>query len=327
MASPFLSILREAFAWIRYKFSGDGWFQPKNRFLFLTIGFMVLFSVFIFARDLFNSSSGKLERQLSMNILGRELADTFTHQPIYYAGYQVIPEDHVWLIAYKLGKNIDTIFSANDIRKDNPLRVGQKLRIPHVDGIFQIVKEGDTLKSIASNRNISEASILRYNRLTKDSLLTNGMELFLPGARYTRSQLIARTGTLLRTPIPNGWFRITSPYGWRYDPFTGEARFHYGIDLGAPTGTPVYAAMGGTVVHASPHSGYGLLVAIQHPNGFTTRYAHLDRTLVKTGDSVKAGSHIAAVGTSGRATGPHLYFEVLQSGRYINPLDVTDILF
>lgn len=313
--------------WLRENFSRQEGYAPKNRFLYLSIGFLVLFSGFIFFRDLFHSSADRLEKKLSANLFGAELADASRLDPIYFATYSVIPEDHVWLIAYKLGKNIDTIFSVNDIRRDNPLYVGQKLRIPHIDGIYQTFREGQTLESIASNRGISVSGIRRYNHLTQDETPTNGAVLFLPGARYSRSELIARTGTMLRTPIPNGWFRITSPYGWRYDPFTGEARFHYGIDLGAAQGTPVYSASSGTVVYASPHSGYGLLVAIEHPNGFVTRYAHLDRTMVKVGDSVRTGSQIAAVGTSGRATGPHLYFEVLQSGRYINPLDVTDILF
>ncbi len=115
--------------------------------------------------------------------------------------------------------------------------------------------------------------------------------------------------------------RLTSGFGVRKDPIDGTQRTHHGIDLGAPTGTPIHASGEGRVVYAGPRGGYGNLVVIDHGNGFKTRYAHCDTVQVEVGQAVKSGDEIAAVGNTGRSTGPHLHFEVRHDDTPVDPAD------
>lgn len=121
----------------------------------------------------------------------------------------------------------------------------------------------------------------------------------------------------LRMPV-NG--AITSKFGTRRDPIHGQHRSHKGIDIAAPRGTPIEAAATGTVVFSGRQRGYGKTVIVELADGRRTRYAHADKLLVQAGDEVRAGQVIATVGSTGRATGPHLHFEVTENGRAVNPL-------
>lgn len=118
-------------------------------------------------------------------------------------------------------------------------------------------------------------------------------------------------------PVRHG--EVTSTFGYRVDPFTGQAAFHSGIDFAGPTGTDIYAVAPGVVVHAGMENGYGNAVEIDHGNGYVTRYGHAERLLVKQGDRVAKDQLIAYMGTSGRSTGPHLHYEVLRDGKQIDP--------
>ena len=112
---------------------------------------------------------------------------------------------------------------------------------------------------------------------------------------------------------------VGSGFGFRADPFTGRTALHTGLDFPADVGTPIQAAAGGVVLSAGPHPQYGQLVELDHGNGLVTRYAHTSRMMVKQGDLIKRGQVIAAVGTTGRSTGPHLHFEVLVEGVQQDP--------
>lgn len=118
-------------------------------------------------------------------------------------------------------------------------------------------------------------------------------------------------------PVPMGYY--SSNYGYRLDPFTGRQTFHTGVDLIAPPGTAVVAAAGGVVSNVAFVSEYGNIVDVDHDNGLTTRYAHLSKSMVRVGDVVMKGQNIAQVGATGRATGPHLHFEVREKGIPLNP--------
>jgi len=124
---------------------------------------------------------------------------------------------------------------------------------------------------------------------------------------------------LLPTARPVAEDVRASGFGWRLDPFTGQTAMHEGIDFIAEPGTPILAAAAGIVASAERHPQYGNLIEIDHGKGLTTRYAHASAMLVKAGEFVKRGQHIAAVGSTGRSTGPHLHFEVRINGVAQNP--------
>ncbi|TEB10223.1 Murein DD-endopeptidase MepM [Pelotomaculum propionicicum] len=123
------------------------------------------------------------------------------------------------------------------------------------------------------------------------------------------------------SPLGENWRgMVTSEFGYRTDPFTGESKGHTGIDLGAPNGTPIRAALDGTVQFVRyQNTGYGYHLAVDHGGGFVTLYGHCSKILVAEGQAVKAGDIIAQVGSTGRSTGPHLHFEVRINGEMKNP--------
>ncbi|MCP3057786.1 M23 family metallopeptidase [Myxococcus sp. K38C18041901] len=114
-----------------------------------------------------------------------------------------------------------------------------------------------------------------------------------------------------------GW--VTSDFGQRVDPYTADRVMHSGLDIAAPHGKEVYSPSDGTVVFAGLEGGYGNVIVVDHGYGIKTRYGHLAKMLVKAGDRVKRGALIAAVGNTGRSTGPHLHYEVRVNGIPQNP--------
>ncbi|MDQ3071346.1 MAG: M23 family metallopeptidase [Acidobacteriota bacterium] len=115
-----------------------------------------------------------------------------------------------------------------------------------------------------------------------------------------------------------GW--LTSDFGGRRDPFTGGSDFHAGLDISADTGRPVRATADGTINQAGVSGNYGNMVLVQHRFGLSTRYGHLSRLAVTSGQAVRRGDVIGYVGSTGRSTSPHLHYEVLLNGQAINPL-------
>lgn len=128
------------------------------------------------------------------------------------------------------------------------------------------------------------------------------------------------TGVSIPSRAPLAASTTTSSYGMRNHPVLGGMRAHKGIDLAAPTGTPVYATADGIVERADRFSSYGLYVAIEHGGDLETRYAHMSRLAVAAGEHVKKGDIIGYVGTTGRSTGPHLHYEVRVAGEAVNPI-------
>ena len=119
-------------------------------------------------------------------------------------------------------------------------------------------------------------------------------------------------------PVP-GHSRVSSPYGWRNHPIFGNKRFHSGIDIPAPTGSKAAAADNGTVIHAGWLGGYGNAIIIDHGEGVSTLYGHLNSIEVGSGQAVTRGQRIAGVGSTGNSTGPHVHFEVRVNGKHTSP--------
>jgi len=128
-----------------------------------------------------------------------------------------------------------------------------------------------------------------------------------------------RTQASVPSSMPLQGFVMTSDYGTRTHPILGGRRNHKGIDLAAPTGTPVYASADGLVSRAEPYSTYGNYIQIEHGGELQTRYAHLSGYAVMAGQSVRKGDLIGYVGSTGRSTGPHLHYEVRVAGEAVDP--------
>jgi len=188
-----------------------------------------------------------------------------------------------------------------------------------MDGIPYTVRSGDSLSKISASMGVPLEAILDANDIQSD-IINAGMTLFIPGARMKREDLRLALGELFIYPVRGA--RLSSSFGWRLDPFgSGVRRHHAAIDLSAPQGTLVRAAMEGRVSALSFDRTYGNYIVISHSGGFQTLYAHLHSTTVKKGDQVSQGAQIGTVGNTGYSTGPHLHFAVFKNNRAVNPLD------
>jgi len=242
-------------------------------------------------------------------------------QPVSYQNYKVQKGDTISGIAKKFGlTNISTLIAVNDIGNVRSLCAGQKLKIPSIDGITYKVKTGDSIASIAAKNNISQEAILDVNDLSSD-ILQAGQIIFLPGAKLDQKTLSLAMGDQFIYPIKAA-YRMSSAFGPRLDPITGKKSYHKGQDFACPTGTPIYASMGGTVIFSGESWLYGKHIIIDHGNGYQTLYAHMSKTIASKGTYVNQGTRIGLVGNTGYSTGPHLHFTVYKNGNPVNPMSV-----
>jgi len=238
---------------------------------------------------------------------------------LLYETHSIQSGDLIGNLAINFGLNEDTILSVNSIRNSRLLQIGHVLRIPNQDGILSVVLEDDTLETIAE-RYSADAEAIRVANQLFSYAATPGTTLFIPGGRLSWMERQEINGDLFVWPVTG---RISSPFGWRSDPFgSGRREFHNGIDIAALMGTPIRAAMGGRVSAVGFDNVLGNFVIITHPRGYRTLYAHLSRVRVRQGADVGSGQIIGDVGSTGRSTGPHLHFGVFRQGALINPRTV-----
>ncbi|MDR0378177.1 MAG: peptidoglycan DD-metalloendopeptidase family protein [Spirochaetaceae bacterium] len=242
-----------------------------------------------------------------------DLIETFS-----WLNYTVRKGDSVSRIAVNHGISMDAIIASNGITNVKRLYEGQMIKIPNMDGIPYTVKKGDSLLKIASVMNIPLAAILDANDVQSDTI-TPGSILFIPGAKMRKEDLNLALGEFFIYPIRG---RLTSPFGWRRDPISGVRRYHAALDLAAPIGTPVKAAMDGRVSTVGFNGTYGNFIILSHSGGFQTMYAHLSVTSVSNGSAVAQGAKIGEVGNTGYSTGPHLHFAVFKNSRAIDPREL-----
>jgi len=205
-------------------------------------------------------------------------------------------------IAKQYDLSTATIMGLNPQNRDRKVKVGQVLKIPPINGLAYEVKNEETYKAIAARYRIRPDVIFEHN-----GCQNRPKTVFIPGAVWKPDPIIAKVipfnipnlkeNLILETggyPLP---YRVpvTSSYGWRNNPVTGQYSFHSGIDLGASMGTPVLAAKTGKVEFAGWEGGYGNFIEIVH-NSFGTRYAHLSQIYVPQGQRVVKGQQIGRVG-------------------------------
>lgn len=188
-----------------------------------------------------------------------------------------------------------------------------------------MVAPGESLEEIAKRADVPMADLIEINGLADAADARPGRVIFVlasPGQAAAASTddgaalpPLALSGAALRWPLASGRIVVGSPFGTR------EGRPHEGIDLPAPVGTPVFAAADGRVAYAGNGiRGYGNMIVVRHAGDLLTVYAHNSVLLVTPGQPVRAGDRIALVGQSGRATGPHLHFEVRSGQIPRNPM-------
>jgi LysM repeat protein len=241
--------------------------------------------------------------------------------------YQVKAGDTVLAIAARYGLQPETIMWANSAIETNPdrLAIGDQLNILPFDGVLHVVKPGDTLSGLAAKYKVDVSKIVGYasNGLTDpSSALKIGSQIVVPdGTKPFVTPQIA-TG-VRRADAPVDAAKGSGSFSW---PTSGNItqQFwggHRAIDIGSWVGAPVKAADSGYVVLAGGgwNGGYGNHVIVDHGNGYTTLYAHLNSIFVRPGESISRGQQLGTVGNTGNSTGPHLHFEIRYQGTPRNP--------
>ena len=238
------------------------------------------------------------------------------NRALFYDSYKVQSGENISGLAISLGLNQDTIISVNKITNTRLLQTGRVLLIPNQDGILHTVRTGESLSSIAERHKVEKEAIQTANELFSDRI-SAGTDLFIPGARLDWVRLQEINGDLFVWPVRGV---ITSPYGYRRDPFnSGRRQFHTGIDIRGSHGTPVRAAMAGRVSQVGFDRVLGNYVIISHHSGYRTVYGHMSRIRVRSGAYVGTGELIGDVGSTGLSTGAHLHFAVYKNGITVNP--------
>lgn len=234
--------------------------------------------------------------------------------------YTVKDGDTLSGIAQTFGISVNTLLWANDLASGSVVRPGTELIILPVSGIRHTVARGDTLSSLAKRYGADESDIASFNGIGTAAELAAGDEIIIPGgepatpakAKTEVKRAVtkaARSGSGAASGGSSGFFSHPVPgalltqsiHGWN------------AVDLGAPSGTPIYAAAAGTVIVSKVggyNGGYGNYIVIDHGRGIQTLYSHLATDLVTVGQRVEAGERIGTVGITGAATGYHLHFEV-----------------
>jgi len=239
--------------------------------------------------------------------------------------YTVHQGDTLQSIAKMYGVSVNTIVWANNTRV---IHEGDQLVILPVSGVQYKVASGDTLVSVAKKYKADVSEVAQFNGLDDNAPLSAGQTIIIPNGEVppTAAQIATTARQKLIKSIASG--RKTEPYlggsgpnldgyyGWPVQGGIITQGLHgwNGVDIGAPTGTSVFAAAGGTVIVARSggawNGGYGNYIVVSHPNGTQTLYAHLSRVLVGVGSHVDQGDTIGRVGSTGASTGSHLHFEV-----------------
>ena len=232
--------------------------------------------------------------------------------------HTVAKGESISIISKKYNIELGTIISVNNIKNARMRNAGTTIKIPDKNGLFHKVEKGDSLSSIANKYKITLNTILDINNIDSP-VITPGQELFIPGAKMDNFALKKALGELFIYPTRG---TLSSPYGYRNDPFTGKRMMHYGIDIANEIGTPVRATYDGKVIMCGFSTVYGKYIIIKHQGTYQSLYAHLDKYRVKEGEQVVQNQIIGDMGNTGRNTGAHLHFSIYHNQQPIDPLSV-----
>lgn len=229
--------------------------------------------------------------------------------------YAVKSGDTLDRIAKRFGLRQDTIIAANNLQSASSIHSGIKLRIPNMDGISHRVRSGDSLSSLSKAYAIDITRIVDANDLAS-GVLNAGQNLFIPNARLSSASLKNFYGERFVWPARGP---ISSPFGYRANPFTGLRTYHSAMDIVVSLGTRVKATSAGTVADTGYNSVFGNYIILKHASGYQSLYGHLSNIAVKEGASVAQGAVIGLSGNTGQSTGPHLHFSIFKNGQALDP--------
>jgi len=277
-------------------------------------------------------------------------SDTITRQAVPHTTFPDRPRGEVithtveqdetlWTIAAQYDLAPETIaWSNREAIQDAPwlIQPGLPLFILPVDGVYHTVEEGETSASIAEEYGVDPSALYnQWNELEEGQSLQQGQLLVVPGGQGdeiaweppqpTPSQprySVQYSASSAAAPAPNNWFILptgsTLVSGWYFrDP---RRPTHIGLDYKCHSGDPLYAADNGVVTVAGWNGGYGIMVELNHGNGFTTRYGHFSQLIVGAGQAVHQGDLLGYCGNTGWSTGPHLHFEIRKNGVPQDPM-------
>ncbi|MDR2729603.1 MAG: M23 family metallopeptidase [Treponema sp.] len=230
--------------------------------------------------------------------------------------YRYVPGDDedIFSVAARCNVPYSAIVSLNRINNPAALESGKELLLPSCPGLFiSQAAESDLEKLLAASRMANEKYININIRTAETAVVFH----FFPGADFSRTERTYFLNSGFRFPLQT--FQLTSRYGLRQNPVTGNIVMHQGLDLAADAGTAVYAAADGIVTEIGEDPIYGIFIIITHSERWSSLYGHLQNVEILLRSKVKSGSLIGRVGSTGQSTGPHLHFELRQDGKPLDP--------
>ncbi len=269
--------------------------------------------------EVLTDSNIRIEEPITVTFEDSSGLEPVDQTELSYFVYRVKQGDMIGILAEAFNVTQDTIISANSIKQSRLIQIGQYLKIPSMPGILYTVRnDGETIDKIAASYSISADRCASVNKVSHSESLKAGTSLFLPDAKLdwvTRQEI---NGDLFVRPLKD-WYYISSPFGWRDSPITGNRSYHGGIDMAALKGTKIYAALAGRVTFAGWSETYGNYVIVTHHSGYKTLYGHMDTIKVTKGQNVTTETVLGLVGSTGMSTGPHLHFTVYKNDVAVNP--------
>lgn len=290
---------------------------------------------------IYNPETGKYERS---NSTPRQRTLSILQRIFYAAGILVILFGGIYWFLGTPSENalrienseLEARYEVLSHQLDEALGVLEDLQ-QRDDNLYRVILQTDPISPYI--RKSGYGNVNRYEHLEEmanaDMIIENSQKIdFLKRQLYIQSKSYDEIIALCKQnderlqcipaiqPVANKDLKYTaSGYGRRIDPIYKTIKFHHGMDFSANTGTPVYATGNGTVTTSGRQSGYGLTIEIDHGFDYQTLYAHLSKIMVKRGQKVKRGEIIGLVGSTGKSTGPHLHYEVINKGRKVNPVN------
>lgn len=303
--------------------------RPRFAIAFILATTLAIASIITYTKAKAKTMDTQVNNIALSNQTEQDNSDTLTkEEEIKIIIYTVKSGDTIQSIASAYNLKAQSIAGSNSLTIDSVLKEGQVLEFPSINGVIYKIKSGETLWELASINNIDYNEIVEVNKLESPEKLKLDQKIIMPGVETVKSvttkteasntalsrggSVPAKTNYIGSLPVSG---RITSPFGPRW------GKLHTGVDIAASVGTNVYASMSGKVIFSGCNGAYGNLVIIDHGNGFQSYYAHNSKLLVKVGQTVAKGDHIAESGNTGNSTGPHCHFEIRKNGVPVNPLN------